>query len=178
MKPSTTKYFDAEKQIASYEARNGVEASDFLKGLCQEIEGIVNLAYEDGFRDGRRSLLPAADMSPEEKVLEEVFLDLEAPDHLLGYPMVMEAILIAFSQWPKTMSVTDEIYPKVAEAYDTTPIRVERAIRFFIEQLWLNGNYKMLDLYFVNSISPDKGKPTNKQFIYHMVNIARRGGEA
>lgn len=178
MKPSTTKYFDAEKQIASYEARNDVKASDFLKGLCREIEGIVNLAYEDGFRDGRRSLLPAADMSSEEKVLEEVFLDLEAPDHLFGYPMVMEAILIALSKWPQTMSVTYEIYPKVAEAYDTTPIRVERSIRFFIEQLWLNGNYKVLDLYFGGSINPDMGRPTNKQFIYRMANIARRGGEA
>lgn len=36
----------------------------------------------------------------------------------------------------------------------------------------------MLDLYFKNTVDPDKGRPTNKQFIYRMANIVRQGGEA
>lgn len=178
MKPSTTKYFDADTMIANFEKRQGVKASAFLVGLTKEIEGVVNQAYEDGYRDGRRSLLPAADMSQDETILENFFLDIDAPEHLLGYPMVMEAILIALSKWPQTMSLTDEIYPKVAEAFDSNSPRVEHAIRTFIERLWLDGDYTMLDLYFKNTVDPGKGRPTNKQFIYRMANIVRQGGEA
>ena len=50
------------------------------------------------------------------------------------------------------MCIRDRLYPTIAEKYNTTPSRVERAIRHAIELAWDRGNvetvsYTHLDVY-------------------------------
>ncbi|MBP3341450.1 MAG: sporulation initiation factor Spo0A C-terminal domain-containing protein, partial [Peptococcaceae bacterium] len=58
-----------------------------------------------------------------------------------------------------------ELYPKVAAKYDTSPDRVERAIRHAIELAWVRGNVDLMTEYFGYTINLQKGKPTNAEFI-------------
>ena len=48
---------------------------------------------------------------------------------------------------------------------NTTPSRVERAIRHAIEIAWNRGKLETLENLFGYTIQQDKGKPTNSEFI-------------
>ena len=62
-------------------------------------------------------------------------------------------------------AVTKELYPAIASMNNTTPSRVERAIRHAIEIAWNRGKLETLDSLFGYTVKTDKGKPTNSEFI-------------
>ena len=62
-------------------------------------------------------------------------------------------------------SITKILSPRIAKKFDTTPSRVERAIRHAIEVAWSRGKMDTLDDLFGYTISNGKGKPTNSEFI-------------
>ena len=62
-------------------------------------------------------------------------------------------------------AVTKVLYPAVAKRFDTTPSRVERAIRHAIEVAWDRGDIETLQKYFGYTVSNIKGKPTNSEFV-------------
>ncbi len=62
-------------------------------------------------------------------------------------------------------AVTKVLYPAVAKKFDTTPSRVERAIRHAIEVAWDRGDVDMLNSFFGYTVQNQKGKPTNSEFI-------------
>ena len=62
-------------------------------------------------------------------------------------------------------SITKILYPSIAKKYQTTPSRVERAIRHAIEVAWSRGKMETLDSLFGYTINIGKGKPTNSEFI-------------
>ena len=57
------------------------------------------------------------------------------------------------------------LYPQVAKTFQTTPSRVERAIRHAIEVAWDRGGLDTLQRFFGYTVSNTKGKPTNSEFI-------------
>ena len=62
-------------------------------------------------------------------------------------------------------SITKILYPTIAKKFQTTPSRVERAIRHAIEVAWSRGRMETLDALFGYTINTGKGKPTNSEFI-------------
>lgn len=112
-------------------------------------------------------------MKPEELILTDVLLELGAPDHLDGYPMTVEAVMCILEAGPRKTYSVMELYRELGCAFDIDPQRVERRIRFFIEKTWNVGNQSELQQYFRNTISPDTGNPTNKQFVCRLANIVR-----
>ena len=62
-------------------------------------------------------------------------------------------------------SVTNQPSPAVANYFETTPSRVERAIRHAIEVAWDRGDVEVLNSYFGYTIQNSRGKPTNSEFI-------------
>ncbi len=61
--------------------------------------------------------------------------------------------------------MTKMLYPTVAKEFDTTPSRVERAIRHAIELAWDRGDLEILNSFFGYTVNTGKGKPTNSEFI-------------
>ena len=61
--------------------------------------------------------------------------------------------------------ITRDIYPQIAQKYNTTPSRVERAIRHAIEVSWNRGSWDLMEEIFGHSVDIDKAKPTNSEFI-------------
>ncbi len=97
--------------------------------------------------------------------ITEVMHHLGVPAHIKGYIYLREAIELVIKDIEYLGAVTKELYPCVAEKYNTTPSRVERAIRHAIEVSWDRGNVAALSKYFGNTVSVTSGKPTNSQFI-------------
>ena len=62
-------------------------------------------------------------------------------------------------------SITKILYPTIAKKFQTTPSRVERAIRHAIEVAWSRGKMDTIDKLFGYTIHNGKGKPTNSEFI-------------
>lgn len=87
------------------------------------------------------------------------------PAHIKGYQYLRDAIVFVAEDVNLLGAVTKELYPMIAEKYNTTASRVERAIRHGIELAWDRGNIELMNKYFGYTIDVERGKPTNSEFI-------------
>ena len=87
------------------------------------------------------------------------------PAHIKGYQYLREAILMVVEEVELLGMVTKVLYPRIAEKYDTTSSRVERAIRHAIEVAWSRNNIDTIKKFFGYTINTERGKPTNSEFI-------------
>lgn len=91
--------------------------------------------------------------------------EMGVPAHIKGYQYLRDSILLVIEEVSLLGAVTKELYPAIAEKYNTTPSRVERAIRHAIELAWDRGNVEMMNKFFGYTINLERGKPTNSEFI-------------
>lgn len=91
--------------------------------------------------------------------------EIGVPAHIKGYQYLREAIIMSVEDSSVLSSITKILYPGIARRFDTTPSRVERAIRHAIEVAWSRGKMETLDSLFGYTINTGKGKPTNSEFI-------------
>jgi two-component system response regulator (stage 0 sporulation protein A) len=101
--------------------------------------------------------------------------ELGIPAHIKGYMYLRDAIIMVVSRVELLSRITKELYPTIADKYSTTPSRVERAIRHAIEVAWVRGNVEFIEKMFGHTISQDKGKPTNSEFIAMVADKLRLG---
>ena len=109
-----------------------------------------------------------------EDILRQILLELGAPDHLLGHSYVVQAVLLVLHDRMYINNITFALYPQLAARFDTTASRVERAIRHLVEVTWDRGDLDVLMHYFGNTVSPQKGKPTNGEFIARLTNVVKQ----
>ena len=100
-----------------------------------------------------------------ETTVTEVIHEIGVPAHIKGYQYLREAIILTIGDMEVINAVTKVLYPAVAKKFDTTPSRVERAIRHAIEVAWDRGDLETLQKFFGYTVSNIKGKPTNSEFI-------------
>ena len=102
---------------------------------------------------------------PVEVKVTNLIHDLGVPAHIKGYQYLREAIIMAVVNQEIINAVTKSLYPLLAKKYETTPSRVERAIRHAIEVAWNRGEIAVHDKIFGYTVNSNKGKPTNSEFI-------------
>lgn len=100
-----------------------------------------------------------------EKDVTDMIHEIGVPAHIKGYQYLREAIMMSVKDVEMLGSITKILYPTIAKKYQTTPSRVERAIRHAIEVAWSRGRMETLDALFGYTINTGKGKPTNSEFI-------------
>ena len=100
-----------------------------------------------------------------EKDVTDMIHEIGVPAHIKGYQYLREAIMMSVNEPDMLGSITKVLYPTIAKKYQTTPSRVERAIRHAIEVAWNRGRMETLDNLFGYTINTGKGKPTNSEFI-------------
>lgn len=147
---------------------------DALMRLCTaEKESDRVLAREEVRRMLENRKVCRASSDPE-YLIRELLLEVGAPDHLVGHPYTVQAILLVVQDRTYIDSITFGLYPQLAVIFDTTASRVERAIRHLIEVTWARGDWEVLNRYFGNTVSAEKGKPTNGEFIARMSNVVKQ----
>ncbi len=99
------------------------------------------------------------------------------PAHVRGYQYLRDAIILVIGEMSLLGAVTKELYPMIAEKYNTTPSRVERAIRHAIELAWDRGNVELMNKFFGYTIDVERGKPTNSEFIAMVADRLRVGAK-
>ena len=100
-----------------------------------------------------------------EKDVTDMIHEIGVPAHIKGCQYLREAIMMSVEDVEMLNSITKILYPSIAKKYQTTPSRVERAIRHAIEVAWSRGKMETLDALFGYTINIGKGKPTNSEFI-------------
>ena len=80
-----------------------------------------------------------------EIIITNMIHEIGVPAHIKGYQYLRDSIMMAVCDMDILNSITKQLYPSIAQKFDTTPSRVERAIRHAIHAV--------------------KGKPTNSEFI-------------
>lgn len=95
----------------------------------------------------------------------EVLHEIGIPAHIKGYLYLREAICLVVARVELLGGITKELYPSIAKRYQTTPSRVERAIRHAIEVAWNRGNVDLIHSLFGHTVNSERGKPTNSEFI-------------
>ncbi|MFD1204399.1 MULTISPECIES: sporulation transcription factor Spo0A [Sporosarcina] len=97
--------------------------------------------------------------------ITSIIKEIGVPAHIKGYAFLREAIQMVYTDVDLLGSVTKVLYPDIAKKYNTTPSRVERAIRHAIEVAWNRGNYDVISKTFGYTVHHLKSKPTNSEFI-------------
>ncbi len=100
-----------------------------------------------------------------EKDVTDMIHEIGVPAHIKGYQYLREAIMMSVEDNSMLSSITKVLYPTIAKRFQTTPSRVERAIRHAIEVAWSRGKMETLDGLFGYTVNTGKGKPTNSEFI-------------
>lgn len=93
---------------------------------------------------------------------------LGVPSNMKGYLYIKEAINIMYHT-NNNMVFNRDIYPLIADKYNTTISNVERSIRHAIEICILRCDTKIIERIFGNTIDYIRAKPTNKEFIYTLL---------
>lgn len=113
-------------------------------------------------------------VSPEVQLkVTELLHNLGVPSQIKGYQYLREGILMLYQSTGFIGGITKEVYPEIAVRYNTTPSRVERAIRHAIEVSWNRADYEMMNKIFGHSIDYDRAKPTNSEFMVTLSDALR-----
>ncbi|MCH5267354.1 MAG: hypothetical protein J1E62_03330 [Lachnospiraceae bacterium] len=97
--------------------------------------------------------------------ITNILLEIGMPAHIKGYQYIREGIMMSYADPNMLHYITKFLYPGIAKKYHTTSSSVERTIRHAIEVAWRRGNMETLEEVFGNTISANKGKPTNSEFM-------------
>ncbi len=97
--------------------------------------------------------------------ITDIIHEIGIPAHIKGYLYLRDAISMVAEEIELLGSITKILYPRIAHKFETTPSRVERAIRHAIEVAWSRNNIETIKKFFGYTINTEKGKPTNSEFI-------------
>ncbi len=133
------------------------------------IEKILQINYRNNLSKNiianSSNTLHLSDYSNMEVKITQILHQIGVPAHIKGYHYLRNSIMMAIENPEIINSVTKQLYPSVAKNFETTPSRVERAIRHAIEVAWDRGDMDVLNSYFGYTIHTSRGKPTNSEFI-------------
>lgn len=100
-----------------------------------------------------------------EEKITNIFITVGIPAHIKGYQFLREAIKMAIDNPDIINSITKKLYPSIAEKFETSASKVERAIRHAIEVAWNRGKIENINSLFGVKVYSNNEKPTNGEFI-------------
>lgn len=137
-----------------------------------DYRAVANLLHSINHEDAPKNTAAAGET---EINITRIMHQIGVPAHIKGYHYLRFAIMTAIENPTIINAITKQLYPHVAKHFETTPSRVERAIRHAIEVAWDRGNVDVLNSYFGYTIHNSRGKPTNSEFIAMISDKLRLG---
>jgi len=104
-----------------------------------------------------------------DKLLDErlanVFIASGIPPHIKGYQFLREAVKQSVRVPSMINNITKQLYPAIAEKFNTSSSKVERAIRHAIEVAWQRGKIENINSIYGIKVFSKGEKPTNGELI-------------
>lgn len=112
----------------------------------------------------KRTRFPSPNRNLDEKIAN-LFISVGIPAHIKGYQYLREAIKMTVDNPDVIGSITKKLYPTIADRFQTSSSKVERAIRHAIEVAWNRGKIENINQIFGIKVYAPNEKPTNGEFI-------------
>ncbi len=93
------------------------------------------------------------------------------PSHIKGYKYIKEGIFLVLEN--DVQINIYKVYASLEATFITSVKAIERAIRHAIDTSWDRANWTVMEKIFGNSISLDKGKPSNSEYIITIADSLR-----
>ena len=145
------------RQVSEYGVNYYVLKPFDMKDLEKRILFVSEKEYDNKVIDVEYNNIQAS--------ITKILHELGIPSHIKGYQYIREGINIIYNHPETVGGITKELYPELADKFETTVSRVERAIRHAIEVSWLRGDIDLMEEIFGHSVDIDRAKPTNSEFI-------------
>jgi len=100
-----------------------------------------------------------------EEKLSNIFMTAGIPVHVKGFRFLKEAVKQSVEQPSMINNITKMLYPSIAKKYESTPSKVERAIRHAIGVAWSKGKIENINKIFGVQLYGREDKPTNGELI-------------
>ena len=117
------------------------------------------------FRQGTGNALKNRKPNEADEKISRILIKVGIVPNVKGYRYLRDAVLIAMDNMDVMNSITKGLYPMVAENFDTSSSRVERAIRHAIEIATNSGKREHINALFGMKIYAKNERPTNSEFI-------------
>ena len=129
------------------------------------MERIGELLKEDELMRAKYPMSAKRKPVTTEEKISDIFISIGIPPHIKGYGYLREGIKNTVEKPQMINNITKELYPTIAEKFETTPSKVERAIRHAIEVAWNRGRIDAINAIFGTRVYLGNEKPTNSEFI-------------
>lgn len=130
-------------------------SNEILEILLQELDKTEEISQDTEFTNEADRV--------DEIIVTRYLHELGMMTHLKGFSYSRTAIILCIKDRNYLTAITTRLYPEVAEIHNTTPSKVERAIRNAIETLARNTDSKKCYELWGGK------RPTNLEFLARMV---------
>ena len=98
--------------------------------------------------------------------IKQILTEMAISPNLIGYRYIIKALEIITKAGGKKISLSKEIYPEIASAFNATCSSVDRAVRYAIYVAFQRGNKKLIEEMFGIGCMDSSSYPTAARFIY------------
>lgn len=140
---------------------DGFPAAD---GLLPEIARLPTL-LQSWKRMGRLPALHGLRLGEATGLARGMLHALGIPARLRAWDFLPEMAGLTAVHPPLLTDMIHGLYPLIARRHGMTPGAVERSLRLCVEATWSRGDLAALERFFGSSVDPDRGKPTNREFL-------------
>ena len=153
-----------------------------MSNLEKKVDALIRLCTAGGDEEQKKSALDELEVlmnetpstgNDAERVIRTLLMELGVPEHILGHGYTVTALMALHEDPALLHEITGRLYPLVGEKHNTTGSRAERAIRHGIEVAWERMDLETMVRCFGCTVNPNKGKPTNSEFLARCSSIVR-----
>ncbi len=90
---------------------------------------------------------------------------LAVPQKLRAWDFLPDMCALTVVHPPLLNDLQHGLYPLIARRHAMTAAGVERSLRLCVESTWMHGSLAAMERFFGSSVDPEKGKPTNREFL-------------
>ncbi len=119
----------------------------------------------------REHILPALSwerLAATKRMAAALLHALGTPERLRAWDFLPEMIALTVVHPPLLRDLNHGLYPLAAARHGMTAAAVERSLRLCVESTWTHGSIDALERFFGSSVDPERGKPTNREFLCRM----------
>lgn len=93
---------------------------------------------------------------------------LNVPEHLKAWTFLADMMALTAVHPSLAEDLQGRLYPLIARRHGLSAAAVERRLRLAIEATWSAASLGALERFFGQSVDPERGKPTNREFLYRV----------
>ena len=115
--------------------------------------------------EGRLPVLAGTHLPATMDIAAALLRTMEVPRRLRAWRFLPEMCALTVVHPPLLNDLQHGLYPLIGRKYGLSAAAVERSLRLCVESTWMHGRLSALERFFGSSVDPERGKPTNREFL-------------